>query len=156
MNKNNIFETSEITETTVMNNGEVSEKTVTKNMTNNVNGDKSRIEIVKTMYRNTPPRVKFIGFSYFWATAFLYTAYNYVDGANALRRYRFVNKNKTDYDSTQEWGAITNGINYANNFCEALMFPISAPAKIMPAVILAFNPTTKPKPIKTTKTSEEK
>lgn len=138
---NKIFETSEIIETTTMNNGEVSEKTVTKNVTNNTNGNKSRIEIVKTMYRNTPPRVKFVGFSYMAATTCLYTAYNYVDGANALRKYRTTNeKNKIEYDSTQEWGAIKNGINYMSNFIDAIFFPLSAPAKILPAVILAFNP----------------
>lgn len=104
-----------------------------------VTNDGSKIEIIKTMYRNTPQGIKFSLAVYLLVSVGFYITYNYTDGANALKHYRST-KNTVTWDRSKELDVIRNSINYFTNFVDALLFPWSMSAKIIPNIILAFNP----------------
>jgi len=100
-----------------------------------------RIKTINTYWHNMPPNFRRVFIGYSAITVGCYAVYNYNDGKNALIDFRIKNG---DTNASKEWVAIKQGIRSYNNFWDALFFPWSIAGKIMPAIVLALNPTTQP------------
>ncbi len=93
---------------------------------------------IVTTWTNTPRGIRYLLLSYGIISIGCYAMYNYNDGTRALLNFR--KSGKTIYGPPDEWTAIKKGINYTDNFFSALFFPWSITEKIIPNIILYFNP----------------
>ena len=114
------------------------EKTITENIVTK-DGKTSRESITKitTYWNNMNPHYKKGIIVYGMATIGIFMWYNYTDGKNALAKIR---QEKPLATREQEWKAVNEGIRGFSNFFSALFFPYTITSKIMPSVILVFNP----------------
>ncbi len=99
------------------------------------------IETISTKWSDTPESTRYFLLIYCITTVSCYATYNYNDGKRALLKYRKAKQNGEVINSPDgEWSSIKQGINHTDNLLSALFFPWTITEKIMPSVILYFNP----------------